>query len=479
MCVIIFAGKRRNALVELGIDPFAEDIGEVTDEDYVMKNKGPGKRFPGGPSCKHNGKEIPCFCAWSEKGSMTTEILTRILETLDHLQVFDRSRGIKPFLMLDGHGSRYGIPFLRYINNDAHLWVACIGVPYGTSLWQVGDAAECNGTYKGGLTTMKKKIIAHKTKLMMPRLTIEVTEIIILVNYAWSVSFALAKSNKKAIAERGWSPLNRNIILDTAVRATMTKLEIESEKEAGILIPYTLTGNYVTIDESLPTLDLQYLSQNTTPSKPNLKGGMAAWCLDAIVRNDDLMASRERIRRDNVEGQSVSEKLKQIRGMTAAKMFLLGETRLGEGVLQNVETSYNSKLAKQREDAQKKAETYQITLRDAEAVHALKLDPSAWNITQLKAVLKPLKTKEDTAMPTKKAKLLERWLLWRGRTAPAADLIALVNGANGAAPLDTAPLINEADAENYGCREEEDAIAAMMMLNGTYNMNDALQTQDV
>ena len=157
---------------------------------------------------------------------------------------------------------------------------------------------------------MKKLLIALKTKLMMPRLTIEVTEIMILVNYAWSVSFAKVPSNKTAIAERGWNPLNRNIILDTAVRATMTKLEIERETEAGIVIPYTMTPNYIELDESLPTVDIQFLSRNVTPSKPNLKGGMAAWCLDAIVRNDDLMASRERIRRDGAEGQSVSEKLK-------------------------------------------------------------------------------------------------------------------------------------------------------------------------
>ena len=57
--------------------------------------------------------------------------------------------------------------------------------------------------------------------------------------------------------------------------------------------------------------------------------------------------------------------------------------------------------------------------------------------------------------------------------------MALVNGADGAAPLDTVPPVNETDAENYGCSEEEDAIAAMMMLNGTSNMSDALQTQDV
>ena len=55
--------------------------------------------------------------------------------------------------------------------------------------------------------------------------------------------------------------------------------------------------------------------------------------------------------------------------MTAAKMFLLGETRLGEGVLQNVETSYNNKVAKQREDHHKKTETYRKTLREAEDIY--------------------------------------------------------------------------------------------------------------
>ena len=65
---------------------------------------------------------------------MTTEILTKILENLDHLEVFNRSTGINPFLMLDRHGSRMGLPFLRYIDDLAYLWVAFIGVPYGISL---------------------------------------------------------------------------------------------------------------------------------------------------------------------------------------------------------------------------------------------------------------------------------------------------------------------------------------------------------
>ena len=121
-------------MVELGVDPFVKDFGDVTDADYLRKNMGPGKRFPGGPSCFVGGKEVPCMCAWSENGSMTSEILTTIVKTLDILQVLDRSSGINPFILLDGHGSRLGLPFLRYINSTGNIWFACIGVPYGTSL---------------------------------------------------------------------------------------------------------------------------------------------------------------------------------------------------------------------------------------------------------------------------------------------------------------------------------------------------------
>ena len=99
-------------MVELGVNLFAEDISEVTEDDFIMKNKGPGKQFTGGPTYYHDGKVIPCMCEWSEKGSMTIEILTKILETLDHLEVFDRSTGINPFLILDGNGNIIDFSFL-------------------------------------------------------------------------------------------------------------------------------------------------------------------------------------------------------------------------------------------------------------------------------------------------------------------------------------------------------------------------------
>ena len=87
---------------------------------------------------------------------MTSDILTSIVETLDVLKVFDRSTGKTPFIILDGHGSRLGLSFLNYINNSLYPWAACIGVPYGTSLWQVGDPKQQNGSYKTALAQIKE-----------------------------------------------------------------------------------------------------------------------------------------------------------------------------------------------------------------------------------------------------------------------------------------------------------------------------------
>ena len=75
----------------------------------------------------------------SESGSITADILVCGLTILDELDVFPRGSGITPFLLLDGHQSRLERKLLTYINNCDHRWKVCLGVPYGTSLWQLGD----------------------------------------------------------------------------------------------------------------------------------------------------------------------------------------------------------------------------------------------------------------------------------------------------------------------------------------------------
>jgi hypothetical protein len=56
-----------------------------------------------------------------------------MLNALDRSGGFDRSNGIPPFLLLDGHASR--VKLLQYIYSEETNWNICIGLPYGTSYW--------------------------------------------------------------------------------------------------------------------------------------------------------------------------------------------------------------------------------------------------------------------------------------------------------------------------------------------------------
>jgi hypothetical protein len=81
---------------------------------------------------------------------------------MDDLNLFDRQDGINPFLLLDGHGSRFELPFLEYVTCKDHVWKVCIVVPYGTSYWQVGDSAGQNGCFKMALTKGKRNLVKKK-----------------------------------------------------------------------------------------------------------------------------------------------------------------------------------------------------------------------------------------------------------------------------------------------------------------------------
>ena len=145
---------------------------------------------------------MPCYCCCTESGSITGEILKDMLAYLDSLDLFDRSTGLNPFLILDGHGSRFEFDFLKYINNNEHKWNVNIGLPYGTSYWQVGDSTEQNGCFKMALTKEKKALVTKKNEHGLPY-EINKTDVVTLVKDAWKVSFARTQTNKKALLNMG------------------------------------------------------------------------------------------------------------------------------------------------------------------------------------------------------------------------------------------------------------------------------------
>jgi hypothetical protein len=51
---IIISGKTMSLIT--GLDVFTEKEGDETDPDFIMKNTGPGKIYPNGPTCHYKGK---------------------------------------------------------------------------------------------------------------------------------------------------------------------------------------------------------------------------------------------------------------------------------------------------------------------------------------------------------------------------------------------------------------------------------------
>ena len=112
-------------------------------------NVGKGKYYPGGPTCQYNGKTVDCLTFVLYSGGITGNILVKILTCFDAMELFPcYPEGPTPCLIVDGHQSHLDPKFVDYINTPGHKWKVCLGVPYATTLWQVGDASEQNGMVK-------------------------------------------------------------------------------------------------------------------------------------------------------------------------------------------------------------------------------------------------------------------------------------------------------------------------------------------
>jgi hypothetical protein len=139
--------------------------------------------FPFGPTCKFNGIEVPTFVTCSKNGSITSQLLTSMFRKMDKLEVFDCSDGFNPFLICDGHGSRFEEPFLEYTLESNRPWTCCIVVPYGTSMWQVGDSTEQNGTFKIECKKVKADTGRNKIRAGLPA-TLYKSDIVRIINFA-------------------------------------------------------------------------------------------------------------------------------------------------------------------------------------------------------------------------------------------------------------------------------------------------------
>ena len=162
-CVIIIARKTLTPEVITGFQPWMK-IGKENDDDFISKNaNGTDKMYPFGPTCKYMNQDIPALVACNESGTVTSPILVQALTHIDKYAPLHRTPTSNRFLLVDGHDTRFQQDFLDYVNNDVSRWFCCIGLPYNTKLWQVGDAEQINGKFSAEITRTKRELI--KTKI--------------------------------------------------------------------------------------------------------------------------------------------------------------------------------------------------------------------------------------------------------------------------------------------------------------------------
>ena len=249
--------------------------GKNIGETFLLNSDDSGA-MSGGPKCFFKNKRIPCFVGASPKASITSTMLADMLKVMDDLALFDRSTGKKPFLLLDGHQSRFELPFLDYIINKEHEWSVSVGVPYGTHIWQVADAEEINGCFSIAITKAKQALFASKP---MSNKNFGPTDIIPLVNAAWPMSFARTEQAKKAIVARGWNPLNYNLLLHPNIIATKAHF-IDDQQQSSCTSTSTITGTS-TCTSTSSTLNSTSTSINL--STLNTRKGVAGEVMDQFV----------------------------------------------------------------------------------------------------------------------------------------------------------------------------------------------------
>ena len=168
------------------------------------------------------------------------------------------------------------------------------------------------------------------------------TDIVPLINEAWSKSFARVNNNKKAISKRGWGPLNRNLLLYKELLYTMTlsdsesfnlplnrpppsQLTIEDLNKSKVPLTDVLqkssSGEVSLTSDITCNSDVFQKRSDHTILSLNYASGQSAMALDTLIGSYDLQEARMRNKRNKGKGIETSKNLERAKALTAMYHF--------------------------------------------------------------------------------------------------------------------------------------------------------------
>ena len=199
----------------------------------------------------------------------------------------------------------------------------------------MGDSKEQNGSFNIALNQAKQDLLNFKEEKCLPG-SLSHTDLMPIINKAWDKSFARIRHNKNAIADRGWNPLNYNLLLNPEIRATMTKQDQKHESSSDdIILPSVFTPDNTSIRETNSESNRTRnndIDESSIQSSLKISYGTSSFCLKAILKQEQLQEARERIKEEKDEGESVLKRLQQAKRITAGICYKIGTSRLGKNV---------------------------------------------------------------------------------------------------------------------------------------------------
>ena len=196
----------------------------------------------------------------------------------------------------------------------------------------------------------------------------------------------------------------------------------------------------------------------------NSSEGTVLGCLERIIQSNDIVEVRYCVKVTQNLGKMLQEELEDARSYTTGVIVKARHHRLGL----NIKDFVKEGREKQKEDAraaEEKLRAYESDSRKKlEEVLVKNKPPVSWNIAELTAILRVIKTKDDGPMPKKKAELYVLFEHLKHRSVELLNYETSICGTNDASTTDIThdPNIqNQHQTDLALSTEEHDAALAL------------------
>ena len=261
-------------------------------------------------------------------------------------------------------------------------------------MWQVGDTYQQNGRFKISLVEMKKKLMDLRQRTFCSELELVPTDIMAMINYAWSNSFGDLQGNCEAIASTGWNPLTKVLLLHPALRRTMSDHDRQVELELGLVTEKKLE---LLLDE------MESYDVDDGNDQLNFNNGYAGVMINKIVGYSDIKKARARNNEKAIFGTNtkalkltLAGELVKVANTHEFGVDLLSEMRRRKEDMEQIAIAKEMKRKKKRVNV----------INKYKKLVAVKRDEQTWTISDFKVAIKALKRDSDRSIPGKKQELV-------------------------------------------------------------------------